>query len=532
MSSTPWRQPFGGGGLRGNPTATTLVWTGVAVLSCAAVALLVQRFDTTFVLVGLLCALALTPLVLWPELATVTCVFLLYTNVPVIAGRHGVPVAVASAFIGLLGLPLLQLLIVRRQRMKADTTFFLMIGFLVVLVASAIGAREPDLAEERIVVHIVEGLLLYWLIINVVRTLPTLRRVIWTLLAAGSMLGAMTLVQELTGNYKMQFGGLVQRNTEYAELTRLAAEGVTGEEIAEALAVKTGRSTRPGGPVSQSNRFAQILIVLVPLAVYMQRTERRRAGRNAALVAAALITAGVLLTLSRSAFLILASLAVAMVFLRWVRLSHLLVAGFALIMCASLVVPSFFERIASIASAVNVLSSDVADRSKTDGAVRGRTTSMMTAWLVFRDHPFLGVGAGQYQQYVLEYVRRIDNAPRDHTTARRAHNLYLELLAEVGVIGLAVFLWIIGSLIRRLFQRRRELLAKYPASADLATACGLMLLVYLGTGMFAHLSFQRYYWFALALAGAALHVLRAQHGAADSDDVHGDRPVMAVARIG
>src|SRR5688572_8929745 len=145
MSSTPWRQPLGSTGLRWTSTATALAWTGVALLSCAAVALLVQRFDTTLVLAGLLCALALTPLVLWPELATVVCIFLLYTNIPVIAGKHGVPVAVAQAFIGLLGLPLLQLLIVRRQRLKADRTFYLMLVFLVVLIASSIGAREPSM---------------------------------------------------------------------------------------------------------------------------------------------------------------------------------------------------------------------------------------------------------------------------------------------------------------------------------------------------------------------------------------------------
>ncbi|MEK7727844.1 MAG: hypothetical protein AAB354_05480, partial [candidate division KSB1 bacterium] len=36
---------------------------------------------------------------------------------------------------------------------------------------------------------------------------------------------------------------------------------------------------------------------------------------------------------------------------------------------------------------------------------------------------------------------------------------------------------------------------------------GLSLVCYLGTALFLHLSYQRYYWFLLALAGAALQIL-------------------------
>ena len=44
--------------------------------------------------------------------------------------------------------------------------------------------------------------------------------------------------------------------------------------------------------------------------------------------------------------------------------------------------------------------------------------------------------------------------------------------------------------------------------ADLAVAFSLSLVAYLGTGMFLHLSFERYLWFLVAIASATVHILR------------------------
>lgn len=74
--------------------------------------------------------------------------------------------------------------------------------------------------------------------------------------------------------------------------------------------------------------------------------------------------------------------------------------------------------------------------------------------------------------------------------------------AEMGIAGLAVFLAIVLGLVRRLWRLRRHALSR-----DLATAMVLSIAAYLGTAMFLHLSYQRYLWFLVALAGAALHVL-------------------------
>ncbi|MEK6273912.1 MAG: O-antigen ligase family protein [Actinomycetota bacterium] len=60
------------------------------------------------------------------------------------------------------------------------------------------------------------------------------------------------------------------------------------------------------------------------------------------------------------------------------------------------------------------------------------------AWDDYRDHPVLGSGPGTYEQYWNEH-RPIQHKVRD------AHNLYLEVLAETGPVGLLLLLLALGA---------------------------------------------------------------------------------------
>jgi len=71
------------------------------------------------------------------------------------------------------------------------------------------------------------------------------------------------------------------------------------------------------------------------------------------------------------------------------------------------------------------------------GPWRQRTANWRAAWEVARDNPWLGVGPGAYAEAILAHRRPGDNE------ARHAHNLPLEIAAEVGwpaaVLGSGVF---------------------------------------------------------------------------------------------
>src|SRR5512133_1562306 len=149
--------------------AALMVLAGVC-----AIALVTSRFGAVPSL-GLLLGISAVGVVLVrPDLATLLVAFLLYINFPAVLTRqHHVPGIVAGSFIALLGLPLLDAVIVRRQPLKADTTVGLIVAFVACALASTFAAVDVDLALGRVQQHVAEGLILYWLILNSVRDLRT-----------------------------------------------------------------------------------------------------------------------------------------------------------------------------------------------------------------------------------------------------------------------------------------------------------------------------------------------------------------------
>ena len=83
----------------------------------------------------------------------------------------------------------------------------------------------------------------------------------------------------------------------------------------------------------------------------------------------------------------------------------------------------------------------------------GRTIEWRQAWSDYRAHPVLGSGAGTYEIWYLRH-RTIDLKVRD------AHSLYIEVLAELGPVGLAlVLIALLTPLVAAVRARRHPLVA-------------------------------------------------------------------------
>ena len=472
-----------------------------AVLAFPLLVLLLGRYDAPTILAIALLVAALVPLLVWPELATLAVLFLFYTNLPTLATQlHGVPKFAAASFILLLALPLTHYVFFRREPLRADPVFLLMLGYLGGLLLSALFARDASIAAGRIQTFVLEGLILYWLIVNVIRRWAGLRRVIWTLLAAGALLGGLSLYQAVSGSYQQSFGGLAQREMRF-EMGRGDQSGIVEFRV----------SNRAGGPLGDGdpNRYAQIMLVLLPLAMFQLRSAGSRRARMCAAGLGILILSGILLSYSRGAFVTLTGLLLAATFVRWMKPGHLLSSFLVAGILVALVAPTYYERIASVGAAASLVQDG--NTAEADGSIRGRATEMLAALNVFIDHPVVGVGPGQYTPfYSMEYQQDSDIKFRDLRRNRRAHILYFELAAETGIIGLALFFSIVAVLLRELWRSRRFWASERPEFSDLATAFFLSICAYLGTAVFLHLSYERYYWLLIALAAAALQVLRSE----------------------
>lgn len=411
----------------------------------------------------------------------------------------GHPQVLGTLLLGLVATPAVVQLLVRRKGLVLDAPALAMFGLLGASLVSTFAARDAPTALAWIATYALEGIVLYLFVVNAVRSVRTLRRAMWTLVATSALLGSLGIYQELTHNYQQQFAGLAQRDLELERRRQVSAAAPIRSRERVALA------QRAAGPIGDPNRYAQMLLVALPLGFYLMRRSGSIWQAAGAAGCTASILCGIFLTYSRGGWLALgvvvtASLASGL--LRWRVFVPALVLGSLLVFA---VAPGTAARLRSIGSVQALLSDRVT--ASADGAVRGRMTEMLAALHVFMDHPVLGVGPGHFSPfYSVDYMDEPEIAFRRRTEPRRAHNLYLEIAAETGILGLVAFLAVVMLLARGLVAARRRL-AAVPEVRDLATAFGLALVAYLATGCFLHLSFQRLFWLLAALAGSAAQVL-------------------------
>jgi O-antigen ligase len=86
-----------------------------------------------------------------------------------------------------------------------------------------------------------------------------------------------------------------------------------------------------------------------------------------------------------------------------------------------------------------------ADRFKDAGQIAPRIALWKYGWTMFKTHPLLGVGWGEFPRYQYDFVRTLGGVE----IANNSHDIFLDLLGKTGVIGLAiVFLGLVAWLVR------------------------------------------------------------------------------------
>lgn len=430
--------------------------------------------------------LALVATVRRADTATLVVIFVLYTNAAAVAVQfHGVPFIVGAASSLLLVIPLCYHLVVRAEPIVLTPVFPLIALFAGIQMLGALRAVQPDEALRNVLSSLTEGVVLYFLVTNVVRTPGMVRHAVWTLLAAGALMAAVPLYQMVTSTYGNTYGGFAQvSNNEF----EVGARAVLGGRL----------QYEQSGSIGQQNYFAQMLLMLFPLGLVGCARERTFSLRLLAGGAAALTLVGIALTYSRGAALGVAMVLLALAVLGGIRLKHLavLAVGAALFLA---VFPQYGSRLLRIQGLWNVLSSQTTDEPlQADASLKSRTTEVRSAAQVFFEHPLLGVGPGMFKYHYQEHAAFA--GPKAHAANRGSHNLYLGLAAEHGLLGLMCFLAIVCLVMRQLLRRRREWRHSHPELAWIATAFVLSLIGYLTAALGLHFAFVRYFWLMLALA--------------------------------
>lgn len=409
-----------------------------------------------------------------PGLGLVLLALFVYLNLSqVLVREHGLP-------------SLLQLLVVpialaalrgdgaRRLRELPRLPLFLLLGaWCVVLLVSSLAARDREIADDRIAESF-KAWVIFALIAVLAATPGRLRQGAWTIVAAGALLGGLGAFQALTGDYHRQFWGFA----------RIKDAHIWGDVFEKRIA----------GPLGDPNFFAQILIVLVPVGLTLAAEARGLRNRVLALGATALILSGAVLTYSRGGALALGCVLLLFLASHRVRPRYLGLGALVLLLLL-LVAPSEFVRRLGTIGEILPGGEEVIDP---DSSFAERKLYALTAWAMFLDHPVLGVGAGNYTVHFDRYADEVGFSARDYEQPGEVHyphNLYLEIAAETGVVGLAVFAGVVVAAFLALRKARS-------VSADFARAFEIALVGYLVSSVFLHGHFQRYLWLLFGFATA------------------------------
>lgn len=434
--------------------------------------------------------LGLAMVYIYPHICTLLCVFLIYSNIPVVAAQfHGSPYAGVIAVPFLLLLPIAWFVWVRREGVVFSWDAALVIGLILVQAIGIIVSRDPQASFEVFVRSLGEGLGLFLLVLNAVRTPLILRGCLWALLATGMFMGAITGHQFVTGSFHSNYGGFAQSD-----------ELGFSETNARGVSIVRARSS---GPVGEKNRFAQNMLMLLPIGIALAWIEKAWWARLLAIIATGLTAIGWGVSFSRGSIVGMAGTIVIAVFLGYIKPRYLV--GLVLAALAIVVImPQYRERVASLLSVAQLVSKS-GPSADTDGSLTGRATIMLAAARVMADHPVVGVGPGMFPYYSRKYGQAGGFAVLEGRW--QAHNLYLGVGADNGVLGLGFFLAAIGYVLVRLHRLRKQSLERFPVYATIATAFVIVLLIYLTTGMFLHFSYIRYFWLIFGLAAAACHII-------------------------
>jgi putative inorganic carbon (HCO3(-)) transporter len=413
----------------------------------------------------------------------VALVVIVYANASDLVTRAtGLP-SLLQPLIGLLAI-VIWLQRRRLQPLSAIATPLTLLLFLYcyMLFTSTIWAKDMFLADQR-VAEAGKGFAIYLLVAMIASSWSSLRQGMGAIVFVASGLALLSLFQIATGRYDQDFFGFasVQTGTIYSD--------VSGARIS--------------GPIGDPNFYGQILLIALPLAVAGAIVTPSWIRRVFFAVAALLITAITLLTYSRGAMLALAVMTVILLVSLRVRVMHIAAAGVAALMVLVVLPPDVTARFVTVEE---LLPGGKQESVIPDASLEKRALVLNTAWQMFLDHPYLGVGAANFSTRYDRYSAIAGSAAPQYDepgVEQFPHTLYMQIAAETGIIGFALFIAAMTVAFVSLYRSRSVLEAEGRTElAVIAAAIAVALSGYLLTSVFLHGAYQRYLWIVLGFTAA------------------------------
>ena len=439
----------------------------------------------TYILMGLVGLVVFLASFYYVEFGLIVLVFLAYTRFSdVIIEYHSLP-SVAKPYMVLIFITILLRWVIFHDRPQGWFKPALIFGLLsLVGFVSLVYSPVPERVWDRLVDDLKDAIIAIFIVI-LLQSHSAFRRTIWTLIFVAIFLGTLTVFQYFTGTFDNVYGGFA-----------------VSEQHQIIGAIDDYRAT---GPIGDPNFFAQIMTVLVPVSFERFMHEERLRFRLLALWGMTVSVFTVILTYSRGGLLaMLAALLVLLIVYPPKRIQVPIII-FSIAVFISLLPPHYLDRfltLGEIFNSGNATSIRIEERS-----LQGRISENLAGWEMIKDKPLFGVGLSSYNYLFPIYSKNQGFALV--ASQREAHNMFIEVAAETGIVGFSIFIIFLYISFRSVINARRFFINNNLVGyAGMATGFLAGLSGYFVAAMFIHNAFPRYFYLLLGIALSLSYVNR------------------------
>jgi len=315
------------------------------------------------------------------------------------------------------------------------------LAFMVICPLSLLWSNSPMVSLLELPLFLA-GPILYFLVANNIRDEHQISRLLTTLLIISSLLGIY---------------GIFQYN---------------GIDFAFWKA-NVGRN-QVFGLFGNVNYFAEYMIVPLPLAISLFFATRNRTHKILLLVGILAMGGSLILTFTRGSYLAIGISSLFMFFLYLVsrgkgfikeqKKIFIIILAFIILLTFLFTIPNPLNKSGTIISKIK---GRISITQFTKGSsLKRRIAIWKFTTLMIKDHPILGSGLGTFKYNSLNYQAKFfyqgeNRSLYPYGIADKVHNEYLQLGAEIGILGLGIFLWLIISYFRYGLRILKKLKGKY-----------------------------------------------------------------------